>query len=132
MRQPHDEIARQCRFAAEQMRAAGDIEEEPVGRIKTYQRRVAVAPVGDRFEQTAVRFEIGIHHRQRRIACAGVRETEPHLQAESLCSVVQRGDALCALDRGDSNARRVSLLGQMALDPVGREPPEPERKVPPC
>jgi len=124
------------------MRAAGDIEEQTVRRVETHQRRVAVAPVGDGFEQTAIRFRIGIDHRQRRIARAGVGEAEPDLEAERFRRVVQRGDALRTLDRGDGDARRislrrvslrpVSLLLQMPLDPVGREPPEPERKVPPC
>ena len=47
---PQHEIARECRFAAEQMRAAGDVEQQAVGRIEPDQRRIAVAPIGDRFQ----------------------------------------------------------------------------------
>ena len=64
-------------------------------------------------------------------ARASVGKAESNFQAERFRGVVQRGDALRALDRGNRDARRVSLLGQMALDPVGRETLEPERKVPP-
>ena len=42
-----DEIAAQIFFAAEQMRAAADIEQQAVRRIEPDQRRVAIAPVGD-------------------------------------------------------------------------------------
>ena len=55
--QPRQEIAGERRFAAEQMRAAGDVEKQAVRRIEADQRRVAVAPVGDGFEQTAVGLE---------------------------------------------------------------------------
>ena len=56
----------QRRLAAEQMRAAGDVEHQPVRRIEPDQRRVAVAPVGDRFEQRAV----GVRDRHRAPRCA--------------------------------------------------------------
>ena len=45
---PRHEVAAQRLLAAEQMRAAGDVEQQPVRRIEADQRRVAVAPVGDR------------------------------------------------------------------------------------
>ena len=64
MREPRDQIAGQRRFAAEQMRAAGDVEQQAVRRIEADQRRVAVAPVGDGFEQPPVGLRIGVHDRQ--------------------------------------------------------------------
>ena len=55
MREPRDQIAGQRRLAAEQMRAAGDVEQQAVRRIEADQRRVAVAPVGDRLRADAGR-----------------------------------------------------------------------------
>ena len=49
--EPADEVAAEGGFAAEQMRAAGDVEDQAVGCIEPDQRRVAVAPVGDGVEQ---------------------------------------------------------------------------------
>ena len=47
-------------FAAEQMGAAGDVEKQAVGAVERHQRRVAVAPVGEAFEQPAVGLRIGL------------------------------------------------------------------------
>ena len=45
---PRHDVPAHRFLAAEQMRAAGDVEQQPVRRIETDQRRVAVAPVGNR------------------------------------------------------------------------------------
>ena len=55
-------------FAAEQMGAAGDVEEQPVRAVERHQRRVAVAPVGEAFEQPAVGLRIGFDDLDRRDA----------------------------------------------------------------
>ena len=49
------------RFAAEQMRRAGDVQQQAVRRIQRHQRREAVAPVGDVFQQRGIGFFIGRH-----------------------------------------------------------------------
>ena len=41
-------------FGAIKMRAAGNVEQEAVGRIDREQRRVALAPIGDGVEQAPV------------------------------------------------------------------------------
>ena len=56
---------------------------KPVRRIEPDQRRVAVAPVGDRFEQAAVGLRIGVRHRQRRIHRARVGERHAGLAARA-------------------------------------------------
>ena len=48
--EPRHEIAAERFLAAEEMRTAGDVEREPIGRRETNQRRVTVAPVGDRVQ----------------------------------------------------------------------------------
>ena len=103
LREPRDQIAGERRFAAEQMRAAGDVEQQAIRRIEADQRRVAVAPVGDGFEQAPVGLRIGVHDRQRRIHGAGVGEPHADLQAEPRRAIGQRGDALRRLDRRDDD-----------------------------
>ena len=94
--EPRDQIAGERRFAAEQMRAAGDVEHKTVRRIEPDQRRVAVAPIGDGFEQTPVGLRIGVRDRQARIHGARVGEPHAGLKAEPRRAVVQGGDALRA------------------------------------
>ena len=82
--QPPDDVGTQRCLAAEQMRAAGDVEHqasavEQALRIEPDQRRVAVAPVGDGLEQPAVGFGIGLDHRNRRIHRARIGEPMPVL-----------------------------------------------------
>ena len=103
LREPRDQIAGERRLAAEQMRAAGDVEQQAIRRIEADQRRIAVAPVGDGFEQTPVGLRIGVHDRQLRIHGAGVGEPHADLEAEPRRAVVQGGDALRALDRRDDD-----------------------------
>ena len=55
LRKPRNQIAGQRRLAAEQMRAAGDVEQQTIRRIEADQRRVAIAPVGNRLRATAGR-----------------------------------------------------------------------------
>ncbi len=131
LREPRDQIARERRFAAEQMRAAGDVEEQAVRRIEADQRRVAVAPVGDIFEQAPVGLRIGLHHRQLRIPGAGVGQPHADLEAEPCRAVGQSGDALRTLDRRDDD-EGLNPLGRAALDPVGREPAQPHRQIAPA
>ena len=55
----------------------------------------------------------------------------PSLSRSRAARVVQRDDALRLLDRGDDDARAVMPVRTAALDPVGREPPQPHRQVSP-
>ena len=91
--EPPHQIARQRRLAAEQMRAAGDVEQQPVRRIEPDQRRIAVAPVGDRFEQREVGMRVRIRDRDPRMHRARVGERHADLEAERRRGVVHGGKA---------------------------------------
>ena len=74
---PREEIVAKFLFAAEEMRAAADVEQNAVGRIGGEERRVALAPVGQGIEEARVgclvlrhRSESGMHG-----ACLRQRET---------------------------------------------------------
>jgi hypothetical protein len=122
--EPKQEIAGQRIFAAEQMRAAGDIEQQTVRRIEPDQRGVTVTPIGDRFQQTAIGLEIRLHHRQRRIAGPRIGQSEADLEAEPRRAIGQRRDLLRAFDRCDDD-KALNPFGRAALDPVGRKSPQP-------
>ena len=95
--QPPHQIARERRLAAEQMRAAGDVEQQAVRRIEPDQRRVAVAPVGDRFEQRDVGARVGLRDRDRRMHRARIRERHAGAQAERRRGVVHGARAATRL-----------------------------------
>ena len=69
-------VPQQRRLAAEQMGAAGDVEEETMRRIERHQRREAVAPVGDVFERLAVSGLVGVVHRKFRTHRARIGERQ--------------------------------------------------------
>ena len=68
------EIGDQRRFAAIKMRAAGDVEQQAVGRIAGDQRRVAQAPVGDFFQQLRVGLGVFLHGVELRMHGARLRQ----------------------------------------------------------
>lgn len=55
------EIGDQFMFAAIKMRAAADVEQQAIGRVAGYQRRVAQTPVGNGIEQDNVCFGVFIY-----------------------------------------------------------------------
>ena len=61
---------------------------QPVGRIEPDQRRIAVAPVGDRFEQREVGPLVGLRDRNLRMHRARIRERHAVAQAERRRGVV--------------------------------------------
>ena len=126
--QPPHQIVRQRRLAAEQMRAARNVEGQPVGRIEPDQRRVAVAPLRDRFEQREVGTLVRVRHVKLRIHRARVGERHAHAQAERRRGVVHGGEPQRALDGcgDDQRVRRKALR-----DPVGRQAPQPHRQIAP-
>ena len=69
-------VPQQRRLAAEQMGAAGDVEEQPVRRIERHQRREAVAPVGDVLQRLAVGGFIGVVHGEFGTDGAGIGERQ--------------------------------------------------------
>jgi hypothetical protein len=79
-------------LAAEQMGAAGDIEKQAVRGIERYQRREAVAPVGDIVQRLGIGHFIGIEHLQLRTDRAGIGQWQAHLEAEMRGGIIQRGN----------------------------------------
>ena len=130
--QPPRHVLQQRFLAAEQMRAAGDIKQQAVRRIEADERRVAVAPFGDRFQQRA----IGRQASALRTSMPGcIARTSasgnPAMQAKPRGRVVERADAQRGFDGFDDDQRRVTRQIAAALDPVGREPPQPHREIAP-
>ncbi len=102
------EVAGERHLAAEQMGAAGDVEQEAILAGEPDQRRVAIAHVGDRLEQARVRVPVGIDAGELRIHRPGIGERHAGGQAETLGGVVERREAQRALDRFDDDERRIS------------------------
>ncbi len=109
--QPLDQVAAERRFAAEQMRTTGDVEEEPVGRVEANQRRIAVAPVGDRCKQSGVGIGIGIGRRQRRIHGARIGQRQARQETQARGGIVHRGDPQRGFHRSDDDERRLIRRG---------------------
>ena len=59
---PPPRLRSRVAVAGEEMRAAGNVEEEAVGRIERDERRIAVRPVGDLFEKRAVGRLVRLRH----------------------------------------------------------------------
>ena len=89
-RDARQQIGAQRGFAAEQMRAAADVEQDAVGRIKRDQRRIAQAPVGDGIEQAGVGGCVFRHGHERRMHGARLRQRQPGVEAEPLRRRVDR------------------------------------------
>jgi hypothetical protein len=70
--QARQEIVEHRLFAAEEVGATGDVEEQPIRAIQRHQRRIAVAPVGQAFEQPPVGFRIGFLHFERGVHGASI------------------------------------------------------------
>jgi len=101
-------------LAAEQMGAAGDVEIEPMRRIKRHQWRKAVAPVGDVVERLAVGDFVGVEHRQFGADRAGIGERQADREAGVDGKIVERVNQDGIVLLGDDDAgcfiQRVAVL----------------------
>ena len=77
-------------LAAEQMRAAGDIEEQAMRGIQRHQRREAVAPVGDGVQRLRIGGFIGVEYLYVRTDRAGIGQRQADLKAETGRGIIQR------------------------------------------
>ena len=134
---PRQQVVAQLLLAAEQMRAAADVEQDAVGRIGGDQRRVALAPVGDGVEQACVGRLLLRHGGKGGMHGARLRQREARAQPEALRRGIDRDQqveiaALAEHDegRGPLGRSRISAacrrLTPLLPDAVGREPVEPE------
>jgi hypothetical protein len=95
-------------LAAEQMGAAGDVQEQAVGRIERHQRREAVAPVGNMIQRFAIGSLIGVEHLYVRTDGAGIGERQADFEAETGCGIIERGNLQRVVLFGDDDARTVA------------------------
>ena len=120
----------QRRLAAEQMGAAGDVEEQPVRRIERHQRREAIAPVGDIVQRLAVGGLVGIEHRQFRADGAGIGQRQADRKARMRGQVIEGINLQRVVLFGDDNAgsvtRRVAALYELPLDAVDGQARQPQ------
>ncbi len=121
------EIVAQFLLAAEQMRAAADVEQDAVGRIDGDERRVACAPVGDGVDEMRVgggvlrhRGEIGMHG-------ARLRQRHGFAQAKPLRRRIDRDQhvGIAALAVDDAGRGRRDLT-RRPREAVGRKPRQPQ------
>ena len=96
LEEARQDVVQHGALAAEQMGAAGDVEEKPVRAVERHQRRVAVAPVGEAFEQPAVGLRIGLDDVDRGMHGARVGNAHAALQLQRLSPLVE-GDMRWAL-----------------------------------
>jgi len=123
------EITAERRFTSKQMGAAGDVEDKSVRRHEANQRRIAIAPIGNRFQQTLVCLRIGMFHGECRIHGARIGKCHPGPQPKTGCGIVEGRDAQRRFDRRNDNERLISRSGQDAREPIGREPSQPNRQI---
>ncbi len=117
-------------FATEQVRAAGDVEEQAVDAVQRHQRREAVAPVGDGVERLCVGHRIGVDHLERRQHRARGRKRHLDVKASNRRRIVQRRELKRVVDlRGDHQRRIVRRCGDalllQAAVAVGRQARQP-------
>src|SRR5262249_5438291 len=93
-RHPREEIAAKVLLAAEEMRAAADIEQNAVGRIDGDERRVALAAVGNGVEKAGVGRLVLRHGRESWMHGAGLRQREAGVKSEPLRRGVDREEEI--------------------------------------
>ena len=91
-------------LAAEQMRAAGDVEKQAVRGIERHQRGEAVAPIGDGVQRVGVGGFIGIIHLHLGADGAGIGERQADIEAKTRGRVVERKDLQRVVLPGDDDA----------------------------
>ena len=93
-------------MAGEKMRAAGDVEEQAVRKIERDERRIAVAPVGELFEERMVGRLVGLGHDEIGDGAACIGKGGAQADSPPLGNFVDCDDANRALDFFDDGERR--------------------------
>ena len=91
-------------LAAEQMHAAGDVEQQAVRGIERHQRREAIAPTGDGVQRADIGGFVGVEHFQLRTDGAGIGERQAYIKTEPRGRVVERKNLQCVVLLGDDDA----------------------------
>ena len=103
--QPH-----QRGLAAEQMRAAGDVEKQPMRGIERHQRRKAIAPFSNGIQRFGVGSFIGIEYLQLRADGAGIGERQADIKAKTRGRVVECKNLQRVVLLGDDNAGMIARV----------------------
>ena len=90
-------------LAAEQMRAAGDVEEQTMRRIERHQRGETVAPVGDVVQGFGVGGRIGVEHFYLWTDRPRVGQRQADLEPEPRRGIVHRIDLQRVVLLGDDD-----------------------------
>ncbi len=125
---PCEKVVAQPGLAAEQVRAAADVEQDAVGRIDGDERRVALAPVGDGVEKTCVAGLVLRHCGERGMHGAGLRQRHAGSEAEARGFRVDSQQEVDVAALAEDDERRT--LMRLPRDAVGRKPVEPQAQNP--
>jgi hypothetical protein len=119
----------QCGFAAEQMRAAADVEKETMWRIERHQRRKTVAPVRDVAQRFCIGHDIRVKHLQVRTHRPGIGQGLADMQTQTRRCIVERMDHQRIVVLDDDDARIIvfiQLAVEKTLDPIDRQARQPQ------
>lgn len=114
-------VAAQGGFTAQEVRAAGDVQLQPVGWCEPHQRGIAQAPARDLFQQVGIGRRISLFHRDGGKHGAYIGQRHACLQAKPRRSIVYRRQA----QRVAVRARDDLWLPAMPRDAVGGQPAQP-------
>ena len=123
-------IVDELRFAAEEMRATADVEEEAAG-IDRDERRIALAPVGEMIEQPRIRGHVLRDGGKVWVHGARLRERDAGLETDAFRRSIDGDQEIeIAAPSGDDEGRagRASgdCLTRRPLEAIGREPFQPQ------
>jgi hypothetical protein len=118
--QPAAEVGHQRVLAAIEMGAAADVEQQAVGRVAGYQRRVAQTPVGGCFEQCGVCLGVFRDRLDARMHGARLRQRDAGRKPQAFRRVVHGGKQLGIAALAVNDERSFVIPGR------GRQPAGPE------
>jgi len=123
-----EEIVAKICFAAEEVRAAADVEQNAVRRIRGDQRCVALAPVGKGSEQARVGCAVFRHGGESGMHGARLGEREAAAHTKAFRRAVDRGEKIeiAAPAVNDEGERCTARIMPLLRDTVGRKPLEPK------
>jgi hypothetical protein len=126
----HEVAAEQC-FAAEEMRATGDLQNETVRQIDPDQRRISITPIGDDGQQVLIGVGIGVRTAETGIHGARIGKRHADCEPKTRSMRVDGDKPQRGLDRCNDDKRLLTRRALTAREPIGREPSEPHREVAP-
>jgi hypothetical protein len=131
--QPFIENPAQLVLAAIKMIAAGNVEQQPIGRIDRDHRREAVAIFGNAFEKIGIGERIHLLDAQIGNARPRIGQRKAWCKTEPACLRTHRRKPHSALYLLDQDKRRLIGFVMRSLTAIGRKEGQPESEIPlPC